>query len=226
MTKSVQHVALNGNRFKPLSVRRHLKGMRSAQATATNSCYDARMEKHGSDEKDLVRRAQAGNVRAFEALYRDNIGRIYALCLRMAGDAAEADELTQQAFVRAWEKLGSFRGDSAFSSWLHRLTVNVVLGSWRKRGRRQEQVVPFEALHEDDTDFPEPTAATTPTARGQRVDLERAIATLPDGARTVFVLYELEGYTHQEIAELTGLAVGTSKAQLHRAKQLLRKELV
>ncbi len=169
-------------------------------------------------EERWVQRAQAGEVGAFEELYRQNVGRIYALCLRMAGDAAEAEELTQEAFVRAWEKLPSFGGRSAFSSWLHRLAVNVVLGRWRARGRRRERVVALA----DAATLSEPRHRPRPR---QAVDLERAIRRLPTGARTIFVLHDVEGYRHREIAELTGLKEGTSKAQLHRARRLLREVL-
>ncbi len=164
-----------------------------------------------------VARAQAGEVGAFEELYRLHVGRIHALCLRMCGDAREAEELTQDAFVRAWEKLDSFRGSSAFSSWLHRLAVNVVLGSWRAKGRHRERVVAIADVEGVDPGHqPQPRLA---------MDLESAIAGLPAGARTVFVLHDVEGYRHRDIAELTGLAVGTSKTQLHRARRLLRKAL-
>lgn len=165
-----------------------------------------------------VEKAQAGEAGAFEELYRRNVGRVHALCLRMCGDPQEAEELTQDAFVRAWEKLDSFRGASAFSSWLHRLTVNVVLGSWRAKGRHRERVVAIG----DVSGWSDPQHSPQPR-RG--VDLERAIAQLPPGARTVFVLHDVEGYRHRDVAELTGLAVGTSKAQLHRARKLLRKAL-
>lgn len=173
-------------------------------------------------EARCLERAQAGEVGAFEELYRRHVGRVYALCLRMCGDASEAEELAQDAFVRAWEKLESFRGRSAFSSWLHRVTVNVVLGRWRQRGRRRDRVVPFDELGglEEAAEVVEEESS----ARAA-VDLERAIASLPAGARTVFVLFDVEGYSHREIADLTGLAVGTCKAQLHRARQLLRKAL-
>lgn len=200
----------------------------------TIRCYDAgtvdpkspKAAEETAREVELwVARAQAGDAEAFEALYRRHAGRIYALCLRMAGDPREAEELVQDAFVRAWEKLDSFRGKSAFSSWLHRLTVNVVLGRWRSRGRRRERVVAFEDLAGSRTLEDAPAATVRPGQPGAGVDLERAIAVLPDGARTVFVLYDIEGYTHPEIAEMTGLAVGTCKAQLHRARALLRKAL-
>lgn len=169
-------------------------------------------------EKRRVERARDGEVGAFEEIYRLHAGRVHALCLRMTGDAQEAEELAQEAFVRAWEKLPSFKGESAFSSWLHRLTVNVVLGRWRSRGRRHERVV---AIH-DVAGVREPEHRPEPRVA---VDLERAIAGLPQGARTIFVLHDVEGYRHREIAELTGLTEGTCKAQLHRARRLLRENL-
>lgn len=167
---------------------------------------------------DVVARAQAGDHASFESLYRENLGRIYALCLRMTGDRADAEELTQEAFVRAWQKMGSFRGDSAFSTWLHRLTVNLVLTEFRSRSRRRDRVMLSGDLSEHDT----PARNAAPR---ERVDLEAAIASLPEGARHVFVLYEMEGYKHEEIAAMMGIASGTTKAQLHRARNLLRKAL-
>ncbi|HUF88375.1 MAG TPA: sigma-70 family RNA polymerase sigma factor [Gemmatimonadota bacterium] len=163
---------------------------------------------------DLVRRAQAGNRAAFRQLYEDHVERIYALCLRLTGEPEEAMERAQDAFVLAWRKLPSFRGEAAFATWLHRLTVNVVLTERRSSGRRVRRE----------------TAATgrrfeSAPRVGLGVDLERAIARLPSGARRVFVLYDVEGYGHQEIAEMTGIAAGTSKAQLHRARRLLREAL-
>ena len=167
---------------------------------------------------ETVRRAQAGDVAAFERLYRENVDRIFALCLRMSGDAVRAQELTQDVFVRAWEKLAGFEGKSAFSTWLHRLAVNVVLGSRRAEGIRVGKVFGTDDLEAYET-------PTRPPDPGDRLDLERAIATLPPGARTVFVLHDVEGYKHEEIAELHGIAVGTCKAQLHRARRLLREAL-
>jgi RNA polymerase sigma-70 factor (ECF subfamily) len=165
-----------------------------------------------------VRRAQQGDVAAFEQLYRENLDRVYALCLRLCADAARAEELTQDVFVRAWQKLGSFEGKSAFSTWLHRLAVNVVLGDRRAEGIRVGKVFGTE----DPSVYESPGRPPDP---GMAMDLERAIATLPPGARTVFVLHDVEGYKHEEIAELHGLAVGTCKAQLHRARRLLREAL-
>jgi RNA polymerase sigma-70 factor, ECF subfamily len=167
---------------------------------------------------DLVARAQAGDQTAFRDLYRTHAGRVYALCLRLTGDARDAEERTQDVFVRLWDKLRSFRGESAFSSWLHRLAVNVVLTERRATGRRESRVTPAEDPAALERNRGNPT-------EGLSIDLERAIAELPDGAREVFVLYDIEGYGHAEIAGLTGIAEGTSKAQLFRARRLLREKL-
>ena len=169
--------------------------------------------------RDLVQRAQDGDLEAFRELYRENAGRVYAVCLRMAADAGRAEELTQEVFVRAWEKLGHFRGESAVASWLHRVAVNVVLESWRSEQRREARVQPAGDLSQF-AGIPSPGLAPE-----ERIDLERAIASLPPGARTVYVLHDVEGYRHREIAKLTGSAVGTSKAQLHRARRLLMEAL-
>ena len=167
---------------------------------------------------DLVARAQAGDQTAFRDLYRQHAGRVYALCLRLTGDARDAEERTQDVFVRLWDKVRSFRGESAFSSWLHRLAVNVVLNERRTTGRRELRVMTAE----DPGALERHRGSTT---EGLSIDLERAIAQLPDGAREVFVLYDIEGYAHAEIAELVGIAEGTSKAQLFRARRLLREKL-
>lgn len=170
------------------------------------------------DTSALLERARAGDTTAFEGLYREHAGRVYALCLRMAGDAALAEELTQDVFVRVWQKLQLFRGDSAFGTWLHRLAVNVVLQRMRGEKRREKRL----HVTDDLRPFDQGGGRETP---GKRIDLERALSTLPPGARTVFLLHDVEGYKHEEIAGLLGSAVGTSKAQLHRARKLLRKAL-
>jgi len=168
---------------------------------------------------ELVRRAQAGDQTAFRDLYHQLAGRVYALCLRLTGDAGAAEERTQDVFVRAWDNLRSFRGESAFSSWLHRLAVNVVMNEQRTRYRREQRVMPVA-----DPETLERGRGGEGSA-GLNIDLERAIATLPEGAREVFVLYDIEGHSHAEIAQLTGIAEGTSKAQLFRARHLLREKL-
>lgn len=164
-------------------------------------------EEHGS---------RAGDRATFDSLYYENVGRIYALCLRMSADSAVAERLTQDVFVRAWRRLDSFRGESAFSSWLYRLAVNVVLQDRRSAGRLRARIA-FVAE-------PRPSIARADAVE-ERVDLERAIAALPDGAREALVLHDVEGYTHEEIGRLTGKATGTIKAQLHRARKLLRERL-
>jgi RNA polymerase sigma-70 factor (ECF subfamily) len=171
-------------------------------------------------ERHWVRRAREGDAGAFEALYRAHAGRVYALCLRMTADPGRAEELTQETFVRAWEKLGTFRGDSGVATWLHRLTVNVVLGDLRARRRLEERFVAAEADRET---APEPSIPPPETAAS--LDLERALATLPPQARMIFVLHDVEGYRHGEIAELTGLAEGTSKAHLHHARKRMKEAL-
>ena len=175
------------------------------------------------DEKtaalDSIRRAQAGDVDAFELLYREHAGRIFALCLRLkAGDSTDATELMQDVFIRAWRRLETFRGDCAFSSWLHRLAVNTMLENTRGDNRRIARVLPM-----DDTS--RLAGAARSSGIDLKMDLEDAIASLPKGARLAFVLHDVEGYQHQEIAEQLGVTVGTIKAQLHRARRLLRERL-
>jgi RNA polymerase sigma-70 factor (ECF subfamily) len=165
-----------------------------------------------------VARARAGDLAAFEELYREHAGRVYAICLRMTADPARAEELTQEAFVRAWEKLGSFRGSGEFGGWLRRLVINVVLAERRSRGRRLAR----ETETEDVSRFRRPGEDPHPTSG---LDLESAIAKLPPGARRVFVLHDIEGYRHDEIAKMLRVASGTSKTQLHRARKLLREAL-
>ena len=170
-------------------------------------------------ERVLVRRAQEGDATAFEQLYRTNVRRIYALCYRLAGEATLAEELAQDVFVKAWQKLASFRLESAFSSWLYPIAVNVALSERRARRRRTARITSTDDL----TPFEKPKRAAAGPETG--FDLERALALLPEGARAVFVLHDVEGYRHEEIGRLTGVATGTSKAQLHRARKLLREAL-
>jgi RNA polymerase sigma-70 factor (ECF subfamily) len=169
-------------------------------------------------ERRLVREAQAGDLVAFERLYRENERKVFALCLRLSSDAALAEELTQEVFVRAWRKLSSFRGESAFSSWLYPLTVNVALSERRSRRRREARLFATE----DPARLEQASSAPAPE-RG--FDLEKALSALPPGARAVFVLHDVEGRTHDEIAALLDIAPGTSKAQLFRARRLLREAL-
>jgi RNA polymerase sigma-70 factor, ECF subfamily len=170
-----------------------------------------------ADEADAVERARGGDARAFESLYREHSAAVYGLCLRMTASRNQAEELTQETFVRAWRALASFRGESALGSWLHRLAVNVVLEAGRSERRRTARVVPVPDL----SGFGRAGTAEP----GIAVDLQRALATLPDGARTVFVLHDVEGYRHEEIAAMRGVSTGATKSQLHRARRLLREAL-
>lgn len=174
-----------------------------------------------ADSSDDVTLAANGDRRAFERIYRANVDRIFSLCVRMVGDRAKAEELTQDAFVRAWEKLGTFRGDSQFSTWLHRLAVNVVLNDREAEGRRRDRH--DDAVEDLDTiSYGDVRPLPVP---GLSLDLEQAIAALPPGAKKVFVLHDIEGYTHEEIAESLGVTAGGCKAQLHRARMILRRML-
>jgi RNA polymerase sigma-70 factor (ECF subfamily) len=169
------------------------------------------------DEREDVRRAAAGDVRAFERLYRSHVPRVHSLASRMLGEDL-ADEVTQDVFVRAWSKLDSFRGDAAFGTWLHRVAINLVLGKRKELGRRRKRFVgDGEAVLDRES-----RGGERPTIR---LELDAALDHLPDGARQVFVLHDVEGYKHREIAELLGVTSGTSKAQLHRARMILRRHV-
>lgn len=163
-----------------------------------------------------VRRAAEGDERAFERLYRRHVARIHTLVRRMS-DADVADDITQDVFIRVWDKLSTFRGDSAFGTWLHRLAVNVVLTRRRTAKRERTWFI-------DDDSAVEVAVART-AHPGVAMDLEHAIARLPEGARQVFVLHDVEGWTHEEIAGELGLVAGTSKSQLSRARAALRRML-
>ena len=171
-------------------------------------------------ETHWVEKAQAGDRHAFEQLYHSHCDKIYALCWRMCGgDKALAEDMLQDAFIRAWNKLHLFRGDSRFGTWLHRLTVNVILSDKRIRVKRLQR-------EQELSDGVERTmVGARDVYAGLRKDLETAIASLPERARSVLILYDIEGYRHKEIAEMTGMAVGSSKAQLHRARKLVREVL-
>jgi RNA polymerase sigma-70 factor, ECF subfamily len=170
----------------------------------------------GASEAADVALAASGDQRAFERLYRRHVARVHSLARRMAGGDADPDELTQDVFVRAWQRLGTYRGEAAFGTWLHRLAVNVIL-NWRRgvaaERRRTAVGADAEALE----------ARHRPA--GEALDLEQAIGRLPAGARQVFVLHDVEGFRHEEVAAMMGVTPGTSKAQLHRARMLLRRHL-
>ena len=168
-------------------------------------------------DNELVRRSIAGDTRAFEKLYRTHVGKVHGAILRLVGmDRARAEELTQEAFVRAWQKLSTFRQESTLSTWLYRLGVNTALMDLRTR--REEDTADAETLELA-------AGGDVPFCAAERGDLQRAVSNLPPRARAVLVLHDVEGWKHEEIANQLGMAVGSSKAQLHRARGLLRRTL-
>lgn len=172
---------------------------------------------------ELCRLASGGNIPAFEVLYQRYHRRTYSLCLRMTSNQTEAEDLTQEVFIQLFRKIGSFRGDSAFSTWLHRLTVNQVLMHFRRRSVKNERT-------SEDGEMPEQTVSGTANPGKMqvvdRIALKNAIAELPNGYRSVFVLHDVQGFEHEEVARIMGISVGTSKSQLHKARLKLRGLLV
>jgi RNA polymerase sigma-70 factor (ECF subfamily) len=188
----------------------------AARACGRESALRSNGSEVAAGPDDYVARAAAGDVSAFEHLYQTHLPRIHSLVRRMSG-GRDADELTQDVFVRVWQKLGSFRGDSAFSTWLHRLAVNVVIERFRQETTRRQRLHDGEAIFE--------TLSAPMRSRDFSMDFEAALESLPDGAREIFVLHDVEGYKHHEIGTLLEISSGTSKAQLHRARMMLRRYL-
>ncbi len=186
-----------------------------------------RTETSDLPEADAIRLAQQGDTAAFERIYRLHNRRVYALCLRMVGNTAEAEDLTQEAFLQLFRKIHTFRGDSAFSTWLHRLSVNVVLMKLRKKTlpetSLEETVEPDEETGGARKDVGGPDLLLTGSL--DRVNLQRAVDQLPPGYRAAFVLHDIQGYEHNEIAEIMGCSIGNSKSQLHKARMRLRELL-
>jgi RNA polymerase sigma-70 factor (ECF subfamily) len=172
---------------------------------------------------ELCKLASGGNIAAFEIIYQRYHRRTYSLCLRMTGSQTEAEDLTQEVFIQLFRKVGSFRGDSAFSTWLHRLTVNQVLMHFRRRSFKNEKV-------SDDGEMPEQTVHGTSNPNRMpvvdRIALKNAIAELPNGYKKVFILHDVEGFEHEEVARMMGISIGTSKSQLHKARLKLRTLLL
>jgi RNA polymerase sigma-70 factor (ECF subfamily) len=169
-----------------------------------------------TDEADWIAKAKRSDAGAFERLYRMHIDRVYGLCLRMTGNVSEAEDCAQDAFIQAWSKLDKFRGDSTFSTWLHRIAVNAVLGRIRKSKREQDRIK---------LAFEQSSAPVSVADNGELRDLSEAVDRLPQGARHVFVLHAVYGYSHEETGQMLDIAAGTSKAQLHRARRLLVQQL-
>jgi len=178
-------------------------------------------------EAEYIRLAQAGDAPAFEHLYQLHSRRVYALCLRMVGNPSDAEDLMQEAFLQLFRKIGTFRGESAFSTWLHRMTVNVVLMRLRKKSlpasSLEEATEPDEETGGPRKDVGAPDLRLSGAV--DRVNLERSIEKLPPGYRTVFVLHDVQGFEHNEIAGIMGCSVGNSKSQLHKARTRLRELL-
>ena len=178
-------------------------------------------------EAEAIRRAQQGDAAAFERLYQLHNRRVYSLCLRMVGNTAEAEDLTQEAFLQLFRKIGTFRGESAFSTWLHRLAVNVVLMRLRKKtgseSSLEEVTEPDEESGGPRRDFGAPDLKLSGSI--DRVNLKRAVDQLPAGYKAIFVLHDVQGYEHNEIAEILGCSIGNSKSQLHKARMRLRELL-
>jgi len=176
-------------------------------------------------EAEAIEQAKQGDAEAFEVLYNLHKRRVYSLCLRMTANTAAAEDLTQEAFLQLFRKIATFRGESAFSTWLHRMAVNVVLMQLRKKGL---PVVPIEDTVENEDEAPKKElGAPDPALAGSidRLQLRRAVEALPPGYRTIFVLHDVEGYEHNEIAEMVGCSIGNSKSQLHKARMKLREIL-
>jgi RNA polymerase sigma-70 factor (ECF subfamily) len=180
----------------------------------------------GITEIEAIDKAKGGDTASFEALYNLHKRRVYSLCLRMTGNTAEAEDLTQEAFLQLYRKIATFRGESAFSTWLHRLAVNVVLMHLRKKGLPQVSLE--ESLEPQEEGPKRELGVADPVLSGSidRVNLERAIENLPPGYRVIFVLHDIEGYEHNEIADLMGCSIGNSKSQLHKARMRLRELLL
>jgi RNA polymerase sigma-70 factor (ECF subfamily) len=192
---------------------------RSSTARTRNDELVIAPEATKATDFELTQAASEGDMSAFEQLYERHNRRVYSLCLRMTSNTAEAEDLTQEVFIQLFRKTGSFRGESAFTTWLHRLTVNQVLMHFRKRGVKMEQTT-------DDGETPIQIVKGTENPNSMpivdRIALDKAIAQLPPGYRTVFILHDIEGHEHEEVARMIGVSVGTSKSQLHKARMKLR----
>lgn len=189
-------------------------------AASNESAKDEKVVKKA--DFDLTKAAASGDMMAFEELYQRHHRRVYSICLRMLQNASEAEDLTQDVFIQLYRKVGSFRGDSAFTTWLHRLTVNQVLMHFRKRNVKFEKTTeegetPVQIVPGTESPFKMPIV--------DKIAIDTAIAQLPEGYKNVFVLHDVEGFEHEEVARILGCSVGTSKSQLHKARLKMRKLL-
>src|SRR5512136_889894 len=210
----------NYQRYNEAEAGPHLKSQRPEKGNLTQA---KKIIAPGLTEAEAIERARQGDAESFEVLYSLHKRRVYSLCLRMTGNTAEAEDLTQEAFLQLYRKIATFRGESAFSTWLHRLAVNVVLMHLRKKGLPEVSLQ--ETLEPQQEDGPKKDIGAPDNALVgsiDRVNLERAIESLPPGYRIIFVLHDIEGYEHNEIAEIMGCSIGNSKSQLHKARMKLR----
>jgi RNA polymerase sigma-70 factor, ECF subfamily len=218
---------LSGNMELPArsTTKRHLRRI-TPSAAGKGNLTDARKSKEAKlTEAEAIERAKQGDGEAFEFLYNLHKRRVYSLCLRMTTNTAEAEDLTQEAFLQLFRKIGTFRGESAFSTWLHRMAVNVVLMRLRKKNL---PIVPLEDTLDTEEETPRKELGAEDTALTgsiDRMELQRSIEALPPGYRSIFVLHDVEGFEHNEIAELVGCSIGNSKSQLHKARMKLRELL-
>jgi RNA polymerase sigma-70 factor (ECF subfamily) len=207
------------------ATKRHLGRIRP-NATGKADLTDAKKSKSKAlSEADAIERAKQGDAQAFESLYNLHRRRVYSLCLRMTANTAAAEDLTQEAFLQLFRKISTFRGEAAFSTWLHRMAVNVVLMQLRKKGL---PVVPLEDTIETEEETPRKELGGIDSVLSGSIDrlqLNRAIEALPPGYKTIFVLHDVEGYEHNEIAEIVGCSIGNSKSQLHKARLKMRELL-
>jgi RNA polymerase sigma-70 factor (ECF subfamily) len=207
------------------TTKRYLRRI-TPSAAGKGNLTDARKNKDAKlTEAEAIDRAKQGDAEAFEFLYNLHKRRVYSLCLRMTTNTAEAEDLTQEAFLQLFRKIGTFRGESAFSTWLHRMAVNVVLMRLRKKGL---PIVPLEDTIETEEETPKKELGAEDTALTGSIDrlqLKRSIEALPPGYRSIFVLHDVEGYEHNEIADMVGCSIGNSKSQLHKARMKLRELL-
>lgn len=196
---------------------------RSVSAPATSDQVIQQVITRDTPDYELTQMSAEGDLEAFEMLYQKYHRRAYSLCLRMTNNVTEAEDLTQEAFIQLFRKAGSFRGDSAFTTWFHRLVVNQVLMHFRKRSVKNEKTT-------EDGEMPEHLVPQTKTKANlpilNRIDINKAIAALPPGYKSVFILHDVEGFEHSEVARILGISVGTSKSQLHKARLKLRGMLV
>ena len=232
MSVAVEDNRASANRVESIALNHHLRQASQDPFGKTRSTFKPRSSSEKSKPStfdhssltEIIRRAQLGDSAAFEVIYQKHASRVYALCLRMVRETREAEDLTQEAFLQLFRKIHTFRGESAFSTWLHRLTANIVLMHFRKKKLMSTSLEDINAADEDHPGHHRELSAPDMRLTGlfDRVDIQTAIDCLPEGYKAMFLLHDVQGYDHSEIAEILGCSIGTSKSQLHRARVRLR----